>query len=91
MSLIDSPDGNALDARMTPRTCKAARVLLKMEQIDLAQRAGVNVQTLRNYENEVSEPTHKTWLAIKRALEQAGVAFIDENGGGPGVRLRKLR
>ena len=28
-------------------------------------------------------------LAIKRALENAGVEFIDENGGGPGVRLRK--
>ena len=26
---------------------------------------------------------------IRQALEQAGVEFIDENGGGPGVRLRK--
>jgi len=26
---------------------------------------------------------------IRRALELAGVEFIDENGGGPGVRLRK--
>ena len=29
-------------------------------------------------------------LAVRRALEMAGVEFIDENGGGPGVRLRKL-
>jgi hypothetical protein len=28
-------------------------------------------------------------LAIRRTLEAAGVEFIDENGGGPGVRLRK--
>jgi hypothetical protein len=28
-------------------------------------------------------------LAIRRALEAAGVEFIAENGGGPGVRLRK--
>jgi hypothetical protein len=28
-------------------------------------------------------------LAIRRALEAAGVEFIDENGGGPGVRLGK--
>jgi hypothetical protein len=28
-------------------------------------------------------------LALRRALEAAGVEFIDENGGGPGVRLRK--
>jgi hypothetical protein len=26
---------------------------------------------------------------IEAALEKAGVEFIDENGGGPGVRLRK--
>lgn len=29
-------------------------------------------------------------LATRRALEEAGVEFIDENDGGPGVRLRKL-
>ena len=28
-------------------------------------------------------------LAVRRALENADVEFIDENGGGPGVRLRK--
>jgi hypothetical protein len=28
-------------------------------------------------------------MALKNALEVAGVEFIDENGGGPGVRLRK--
>jgi hypothetical protein len=30
-----------------------------------------------------------TTAALKKALEAAGVEFIDENGGGPGVRLRK--
>jgi uncharacterized protein (DUF1778 family) len=28
-------------------------------------------------------------LAVRRALEMAGIDFIDENGGGPGVRLGK--
>jgi hypothetical protein len=28
-------------------------------------------------------------MAVRRAFESAGVEFIDENGGGPGVRLRK--
>jgi hypothetical protein len=27
--------------------------------------------------------------SLRQALEGAGVEFIDENGGGPGVRLRK--
>ena len=28
-------------------------------------------------------------VAVRRALETAGIEFINENGGGPGVRLRK--
>ena len=27
--------------------------------------------------------------AVRRALESAGIEFIDENGGGPGVRLHR--
>ena len=34
--------------------------------------------------------TGATYLAVLRALETAGVEFIDGNGGGPGVRLRKI-
>jgi hypothetical protein len=38
----------------------------------------------------VSEPRRATLDVIRRAFESAGVEFIDGNGGGPGVRLRKL-
>jgi hypothetical protein len=27
--------------------------------------------------------------AIRRVMESVGIEFIDENGGGPGVRLRR--
>jgi hypothetical protein len=37
----------------------------------------------------MNEPRSATLDVIRRALEAAGVVFIDENGGGPGVRLRK--
>ena len=37
----------------------------------------------------VSQPRRATLDVIRRAFELAGVEFIDENGGGPGVRLRK--
>jgi len=30
-----------------------------------------------------------TVVALRRALETAGLEFIEEDGGGPGVRLRK--
>jgi hypothetical protein len=36
-----------------------------------------------------SQPRRATLDVIRRAFESAGVEFIDENGGGPGVRLRK--
>jgi hypothetical protein len=52
----------------------------------------VGVNTIRRAEvaENGTSLTAANELAIKRALEAAGVEFIDENGGGPGVRLRKL-
>jgi hypothetical protein len=49
------------------------------------------VNTIRRAEStdDVTSLTVANDLAIRRALESAGVEFIDENGGGPGVRLRK--
>jgi hypothetical protein len=51
----------------------------------------VGVNTIRR--SEIAEEgislTVANALAIRRALEAAGVVFIDENGGGPGVRLRQ--
>jgi hypothetical protein len=41
------------------------------------------------FEAGASQPRRATLDVIRRALESAGVEFIDENGGGPGVRLRK--
>jgi hypothetical protein len=38
---------------------------------------------------EVTSLTAANELAIRRALESAGVEFIDENGGGAGVRLKR--
>jgi hypothetical protein len=33
----------------------------------------------------------RTIAELRNALEKAGVEFIEENGGGPGVRLRKTQ
>jgi hypothetical protein len=51
----------------------------------------VGVATIRRAELTDAETSLTTAndLAVRRALEAAGVEFIDENGGGPGVRLRK--
>jgi hypothetical protein len=45
--------------------------------------------TWRIFEAGTSEPRKATLQVIRQAFETAGVEFIEENGGGPGVRLRK--
>jgi transcriptional regulator with XRE-family HTH domain len=55
---------------------------------DLAAAAGVSTDTVARLERgETLKPG--TVAAIRQTLEAAGVEFIEENGGGPGVRLRK--
>jgi transcriptional regulator with XRE-family HTH domain len=70
---------------------RAARSLIRWSAEDLAGKASLSVATIRRAEltdNETSM-TAANDLAVRRALEAAGVEFIDENGGGAGVRLRK--
>lgn len=74
---------------VTPQQCRAARGLLGWNQQELAQKAGVGIVTVHQFETGLSKPRRATLDVIKRALESAAVEFIDENGGGPGVRLRK--
>jgi hypothetical protein len=52
-------------------------------------RARVSPVTVHQLEAGATVPRHATLEVIRRAFEDAGVVFINENGGGPGVRLRK--
>jgi transcriptional regulator with XRE-family HTH domain len=69
---------------------RAARALLGWSQTELAEKAGLSLPTVKRVETEngprVSDAAR---YALQRALESGGVEFIDENGGGPGLRLRK--
>jgi predicted transcriptional regulator len=76
---------------LTPAQCRAARGLIDWSQSDLAQHAGVGIVTIRQLEADVHAPRRSTLDVVRRALEAAGVEFIAENGGGPGVRLRKVQ
>jgi len=72
---------------------RAARALLRWSALDLARASKVGVATIRRVEVMEGEipVTAANEAALRRALESAGVEFIDENGGEPGVRLRKSK
>ncbi|MGX5805343.1 helix-turn-helix domain-containing protein [Bradyrhizobium sp. Arg314] len=74
---------------MTPEQCRAARGLANISQEELAKAANVGLSTVRNFEAGRSIPVANNLAAMVKALEDADVVFIPENGGGAGVRLRK--
>jgi transcriptional regulator with XRE-family HTH domain len=65
-----------------------ARAALGMGVRELAAAAKISTDTVARFERG-EELKERTVDAIRRALEEAGVEFIDANGGGPGVRLRE--
>ena len=74
---------------ITPSQCRAARGLLDWTQQELADAARIGVATVRLFEGDAAKSRQATLAVLRQAFELAGVEFIDENGGGPGVRLRK--
>jgi transcriptional regulator with XRE-family HTH domain len=75
-------------AMISASQCRAARGLLDWSQLDLAESAKVGIVTVRQLEAGTHQPRRATLDVVRRCLEAAGVEFIDENGGGAGVRLR---
>ena len=75
---------------ITIQQIRAARGLLGWSQTELANRAGLSLPTVKRVEAgagpHVSDEARRR---IQKALEAGGAQFLSENGGGPGVRLRK--
>ncbi len=73
---------------MNATQCRMARAATGLGVRDLAKLASVSPDTVARLErgDTIRENTVQT---IRTALEQAGVEFIAENGGGVGVRLGK--
>lgn len=74
---------------MTGNQLRAARSLIGWSQAQVAESAGLSVPTVKRAEGQGAiAASAEAVAAIRTALEQAGVEFIAENGGGAGVRLR---
>jgi predicted transcriptional regulator len=74
-----------------PAQLRAARALVNWSREDLASHAETTSRTIARIEDSDTVPRGSTVDAIRAALEKAGVEFIPENGGGPGVRLAKRK
>jgi transcriptional regulator with XRE-family HTH domain len=81
-------NSNLDNVTMTPIQLRMARAAVGWGVRELAEKAGVTANTVTRIENG-SDARLSTVDRLRQALEAAGVVFIDENGGGPGVRLRK--
>lgn len=66
-----------------------ARAALNWTVRDLAEATGLHRNTISNIEVGRYAGDDKSLELLEVALRKAGIDFIDENGGGPGVRLRK--
>src|SRR5215813_10431031 len=73
---------------------RAARALVGWKQDDLAKASKVSIISIRNIERGATDPRATTLAKIQRALDKAGVVFLDPGDvrdGGEGIRLKRPR
>ena len=76
---------------ISSKQIRAAKAMLKWSGENLAKKSGVSLSTIRRIESSEGVPegqNMKTVVAIKTALEKAGIEFIGTPDDKPGVRLR---
>ena len=77
---------------ITAAQIRAARQLVRVSQADIAEATGLSVPTIKRAESERDVAiSSESISAIRKALEKAGVIFVESNGEGPGVRLKKVK
>ena len=77
------------DSEMTSEHVRAARMLLRWEQKNLAKRSGISLPTIKRLETRPGPlgAYASTLAAIRTAFEDEGIEFF--NGEAPGVRLHR--
>ena len=76
---------------ISPAQMRAARGLLGWSQTKLGAEAGKSLSTIKRYETAAGAKVSDDAVEKLHRPRMAGVQFIAENGGGPGVRLRKTK
>ena len=75
---------------ITANQMRAARALLRWSAKRLSQESGLSLPTIQRMETSDGTPKglSRNLEAVQLALEQAGILFVFDNGGGVGVRFR---
>ena len=94
---VDNPEGSVAlrqattsKIMITAEQIRAARAILRLEQVTLAEMSGLSVETIKRLERQsgMLQATQGTIDSIKKALELAGIEFLDSSSdAGSGVRL----
>ena len=87
--LLSAKTARTQPSMLTPAQLRAARALVGWSRETLAEKSGTAAQTVQGFEALGNDPKLSTLNKWYRALEGAGVEFIDDDAErGPGVRLR---
>ena len=74
---------------ISSKQIKGARLFLDWSQKDLVRESGLSLPTIQRMEKfGVGRSSVDNVQKLIDTFEAAGIEFIDENGGGPGIRLR---
>ena len=74
---------------ITPNQCRAAREMLKWRREDLQKITKLSRETIGNFEREISKPTSRTLIDLRKAFEDAGIEFINDDKGEGLIVLKK--
>jgi len=74
---------------ITPNQCRAAREMLKWRREDLQKITKLSRETIGNFEREISKPTARTLIDLRKAFEDAGIEFINDDKGEGLIVLKK--
>jgi transcriptional regulator with XRE-family HTH domain len=78
---------------ITGSQIRSARAALRWSVQELADKAGISIQTIKRFEvvDDVPGSRSSTLIDIRAALESAGIEFIGTPADRPGIRIARVR
>jgi len=73
---------------LSPALCRASRAFLALDVAGLVKKSGVPRSVIAEFEKGGKQPQAQDLAALQRAFEEAGITYLDDEGNGPGLRLR---